>query len=123
MPLQLALLLLFGLTLPSYSSQQTCWATHYGAEIPRGAFTANGEKFDMNAMTAATPLSGPHLLPFNTKVKVTNVANGTSVVVRINDRGGFNSPKCIDLSDGAFSKLTALHPDPGHITVKLEVMK
>jgi rare lipoprotein A len=59
-------------------------------------------------------------LPFNTRVKVTNVANSTSVVVRINDRGPFVSDRCIDLSRGAFKSIASL--GAGVITVKYEVL-
>ncbi|MYV54601.1 hypothetical protein GT042_19220 [Streptomyces sp. SID3212] len=104
----------------------TCWATHYGAEIPPGSFTASGEIFDMNALTAATSLTLDPQLPFGTMVKVTNVANNASVTVRINDRGSFAStagaPFCIDLSDGAFRRIGAISPDPGHFNVTLEVL-
>jgi hypothetical protein len=104
------------------AAADTCWATHYGAEIPPGSFTASGEIFDAGALTAATSLSLSPQLPFGTQVKVTNTANGASVTVRINDRGTFTSPVCIDLSDGAFSRLAALSPDPGHIVVTEEVV-
>ncbi|MEK8172342.1 septal ring lytic transglycosylase RlpA family protein [Streptomyces sp. M19] len=100
----------------------TCWATHYGAEIPPGSYTASGEIFDVNAMAAATSLSLDPQLPFGTQVKVTNVDTGASVTVRINDRGTFTSPTCIDLTDGAFSQIAALTPDPGHITVTEEIV-
>jgi rare lipoprotein A len=105
----------------------TCWATHYGP-IPAGAFTASGEVYNGNANTAATSLTRNPQLPFGTKVKVTNVANGKSLVVRINDRGTFThtpqSPKCLDLTDGAFSRLGGvLNPDQGHIVVRQTVVK
>ena len=73
-------------------------------------------------MTAATSLSRDPQLPFGTMVRVTNTANGASVTVRINDRGTFTSPVCLDLTDGAFSTLAALSPDPGHIVVTEEVL-
>lgn len=62
--------------------------------------TANGEQFDTNAMTAAHKS-----LPFNTRVKVTNLANGKSAVVRINDRGPYISGRCLDLSTAAMSQI------------------
>ncbi|GHF79777.1 hypothetical protein GCM10018787_30720 [Streptomyces thermodiastaticus] len=104
----------------------TCWATHYGPE-PAGALTASGELFDNNADTAATSLSRNPQLPFGTQVKVTNVANGRSLIVRINDRGTFaytpQEPKCLDLTDGAFSRLGgSLNPDDGHIVVTEQVL-
>ncbi|GAA3167501.1 MULTISPECIES: septal ring lytic transglycosylase RlpA family protein [Streptomyces] len=104
----------------------TCWATHYGP-IPPGSYTASGELFDNNADTAATSLSRDPQLPFNTRVKVTNTANGASLVVRINDRGTFQQtpqePKCLDLTDGAFQRLGGvIDPDQGHIEVTEEVL-
>ncbi|GHH88737.1 hypothetical protein GCM10018793_69570 [Streptomyces sulfonofaciens] len=103
-----------------------CWATHYGPQPP-GALTASGELFDNNADTAATSLSRDPQLPFGTDVRVTNVANGRSLVVRINDRGTFaqtpQEPKCLDLTDGAFSRLGGvLDPDAGHIVVTQQVV-
>ncbi len=58
--------------------------------------TANGEFFDRKAMTAAHKT-----LPFGTMVRVTNLSNGQSVVVRINDRGPFKPGRVIDVSMGA----------------------
>lgn len=58
--------------------------------------TATGERFDKTQLTAAHKT-----LPFGTRVKVTNLANGRSVVVRINDRGPFKPGRIIDLSEAA----------------------
>jgi rare lipoprotein A len=58
--------------------------------------TASGERFDRTALTAAHKT-----LPLNTRVKVTNVVNGRSVIVRINDRGPFKPGRVIDLSEAA----------------------
>ncbi len=69
-------------------------ATWYGPELS-GNRTANGEMFNPNALTAAH-----RSLPFGTQVRVTNVKNGRSVVVRINDRLG-DPGVLIDLSQGA----------------------
>lgn len=68
-----------------------------------GQVTADGEQFDPNAFTAAHKT-----LPFNTRVRVTNPANGESVVVRINDRGPFVSGRCLDLSRAAFEAIASL---------------
>ena len=62
--------------------------------------TASGERFNPGAMTAAH-----RSLPFGTKVRVTNLRNGRSVVVRINDRGPFVRGRIIDLSKAAASQL------------------
>jgi len=70
-------------------------ASHYGKEW-QGRKTASGEPLDNNALTAAHPA-----LPFGTKVMVTLLKTGKSVVVRINDRGPFVKGRIIDLSDRA----------------------
>jgi len=62
--------------------------------------TASGERCDPSAMTAAH-----RTLPFGTKVKVENLKNGRTVVVRINDRGPFIGGRIIDLTKGAAHKL------------------
>lgn len=62
--------------------------------------TANGERFNQNSYTAAHKK-----LPFGTKVEVTNVKNGKSIVVRINDRGPFVRGRIIDLSRAAFTSI------------------
>src|SRR5215831_13230290 len=67
-------------------------ASYYGAEFD-SLRTASGERFAKNRMTAAH-----RTLPFGTRVRVTNAANGRSVVVRINDRGPFVKGRVLDLS-------------------------
>lgn len=70
-------------------------ASYYGAGEKLSSHTASGERFNPKDMTAAH-----RHLPFGTKLKVVNERTGKSVIVRINDRGPFNS-KIIDLSYGA----------------------
>ena len=77
--------------------------------------TANGERFDKTAMTAAHKT-----LPINTWVRVTNVVNGRSVVVRINDRGPYKPGRIIDLSAGAAQVLDMT--TVGLVPVKVEVI-
>lgn len=89
-------------------------ASYYGRRF-HGRRTANGERFDMNAMTAAHKR-----LPFGSKVRVTNSSNGKSVVVRINDRGPFTPGRTIDLSKAAAQKIGLIQR--GHGTVKLELI-
>jgi rare lipoprotein A len=72
-------------------------ASWYGGKF-HGRKTANGERYNQNAMTAAHKS-----LPFGTKVRVTNAANGKSVIVRINDRGPYSGKRVIDLSRAAAS--------------------
>ena len=74
-------------------------ASWYGKRF-HGKKTASGESYDMYAMTAAHPT-----LPIPSYVRVTSLANGQSVVVRINDRGPFHSQRIIDLSYTAATKL------------------
>lgn len=70
-------------------------ASYYGDELA-GNRTANGERFDPDALTAAH-----RTLAFGSRVRVTNMANGKSVVVRINDRGPFGRGRVIDVSHAA----------------------
>ncbi len=87
---------------PLISAQGFCEegrASWYGPGF-HGHSTANGERYDMHAMTAAHKL-----LPMGTMVRVTNQENGRSTVVRINDRGPFVSGRIIDLSLAAAKEL------------------
>lgn len=88
----------------------------YYADDFHGKKTANGETYDMYKMTAAH-----RSLPFNTKVKVTNLDNSRSIVVRINDRGPFKLERIIDLSLGAATQLGM--KGTGTARVKLEVVE
>ncbi|MGJ8645542.1 septal ring lytic transglycosylase RlpA family protein [Marinomonas colpomeniae] len=87
----------------------------YYADKYQGRKTANGEFFDQKAMTAAHKR-----LPFGSKVKVTNVENGKSIVVRINDRGPFIRGRIIDLSKSAFQRIG--NTNLGIIEVEIEVL-
>ena len=78
--------------------------------------TASGERLNNLAMTGAH-----RTLPFGTKVLVTNIKNGKSVTVTINDRGPFIKGRIIDLTRSAFSKIGNL--DSGTIKVKIKVVK
>lgn len=77
-------------------------ATFYGKAV-QGHRTASGETFDMNSFTAAHKT-----LPFGTIVEVTNLSNGKTVEVKINDRGPFGAGRVIDLSSAAFEQLASL---------------
>lgn len=89
-------------------------ATYYGNRYKTTRLTANGDVFDKNAMTCAAPKH----YAFGTRLRVTNVENGKSVVVRVNDRGGFGN-NVIDLTHGAFGKI-ADHSS-GRIKVNVEM--
>jgi rare lipoprotein A len=81
-----------------------------------GAKTANGEKFDPSELTAASPN-----LPFGTRLRVTNVSNGRSVVVRVNDRGPFVPGRVVDVSYSAAETLGMV--GRGTAKVKLDVVQ
>ena len=88
----------------------------YYAEDFHGKKTSNGEHFNMNDFTCAHKS-----LPFNTILKVTNLANGKSCEVRVNDRGPFVLNREIDLSKAAATKLGMI--GSGTTKVKLEIVK
>src|SRR5262249_55668390 len=80
---------------PKPKAYQVGTASWYGQQF-QGRQTASGEPFDMRDFTAAH-----HTLPLGTYVKVTNLKNGKSVVVRINDRGPYVEDRIIDVSYNA----------------------
>jgi rare lipoprotein A len=77
-------------------------ATWYGLVLDNHR-TASGERFDCRKLTAAS-----NTLPFGTRVKVTNLKNGRSVVVRINDRGLLDPGHIIDVSSAAAERIGLL---------------
>ncbi len=89
-------------------------ASWYGRKF-HGNTTANGERYDMYTMTAAHKT-----LPLPSFVRVTNLANGRSAVVRVNDRGPFHSGRVIDLSYAAAFKLGFLQH--GSTPVEIEAL-
>ncbi|NOZ35073.1 MAG: septal ring lytic transglycosylase RlpA family protein [Chlorobi bacterium] len=95
-----------------YQKGESSW---YGPGF-NGKKTASGEKFDMNKMTAAH-----RKLPFGTKVRVTNLKNNKSVIVRINDRGPYKKSRIIDLSKKAAEQIGLVKY--GVAPVKIEIVK
>ena len=94
--------------------QQRGVASYYGDGF-HGNLTANGETFDMYALTCA------HLtLPFGTVIRVINLDNDREVTVRVNDRGPYVGGRIIDLSTGAAEELGML--DAGIANVLLRVL-
>ncbi len=89
-------------------------ASYYGHELA-GNRTASGERFDPNGLTAAH-----RSLPLGTKLRVTNVANGRSVIVRVNDRGPFVRSRLIDVSLGAAREINMVRS--GKAQVRLEIV-
>lgn len=103
-----------GLTGPA-DYYQVGIASWYGPNF-HGNRTANGEIFDMNKMTAAHKS-----LPFETKVRVTDLKSNRSVTVRINDRGPFIKGRILDLSRRAAEKLGII--DTGTAEVGLQIIQ
>ena len=93
---------------------QTGNGSWYGKKF-QGRLTANGEKYNMYALTAAHKT-----LPFNTMVEVTNLSNNRKVIVRINDRGPYAKGRIIDLSYLGAKKLG--YANKGVAKLKIKVL-
>ena len=105
----------FSLPVAVVSQVISGMASWYGPGF-HGGTTANGERFNQYKYTAAHPN-----LPFGTPVRVTNMYNGRSVVVRINDRGPYTGGRVIDLSKRAAQTIGLISSGVGR--VKLEVIR
>ena len=81
------------------SDSRTSMASYYHDKF-NGRKTASGEIFHNTKLTAAN-----RTLPFGTKLKVTNLRTGKSVIVKVNDRGPFHSSRALDLSKAAFDEI------------------
>jgi rare lipoprotein A len=88
-------------------------ATWYGADF-QGSPMADGVLYDMWDPTTAAS----NIYPLGTRLRVTRVETGQSIVVRVTDRGAFRNPILVDLSYAAFSALA--HPDVGVIRITVE---
>jgi rare lipoprotein A len=86
-------------------------ASWYGPKF-NGRQTANGERYDMNAFTAAHPS-----LPFGTKIGVRNTRTGREVVVRVNDRGPYSKNRIIDLSYAAAREVGVVGPGTASVEI------
>lgn len=91
---------------------QTGVASWYGRQF-HGKKTASGDIYDQNGLTAAH-----RSLPLNCYVKVTNKANGKSVVVKVNDRGPFSSSHVMDLSYGAAKQIGLVNAGSGNVLIE-----
>jgi rare lipoprotein A len=87
-------------------------ASWYGPDF-HGKNTASGERYDMYAMTAAH-----RTLPIPCYARITNLGNGRSVIVRINDRGPFASNRIVDLSYSAATKLDIVRPGTAFVELR-----
>ena len=99
----------------NYNYKEVGIASWYGPDFHQG-ITANGETYNMYDLSAAH-----RTLPLPSIVKVTNLDNGKSVVVRVNDRGPFVNNRIIDLSKAAAEKLDFI--DTGTAKVRVEILK
>ncbi|MHB1206646.1 MAG: septal ring lytic transglycosylase RlpA family protein [Rhodospirillaceae bacterium] len=97
-----------------YAYVQEGIASWYGQDF-HGKRTANGEKYDMNAITAAHPT-----LPLPSVVHVTNLDNGRQLTVRVNDRGPFHSSRIIDVSRRAAQLLGFYDVGTAHVRVEID---
>lgn len=97
------------------AAAQTRTATYYGDRYKTRRHTANGDWFHKDSLTCASMIH-----KFGTMLRVTNPANGKSVVVRVNDRGQF-ARNNIDLSYGAFGQIAEHRL--GRIKIKVEEIK
>lgn len=95
---------------PNYA--KTGIASWYGKDF-HGRLTANGEVYDMYALTAAHPT-----LPLPSLVEVTNTRNGRRIVVRVNDRGPFKRGRIIDLSYRSAERLGLVRSGTGEVHVR-----
>lgn len=86
----------------------------YYADFHHGKKTANGERFNMHALTAAH-----RTLPLGSKIKVTNLNNGKEVVVRVNDRGPYARGRVLDVSLGAAKKLDMIKTGTAKVSIQI----
>lgn len=91
---------------------QTGKASWYGPGF-HGKKTSSGERFDMNTLSAAH-----RTLPIPSYARVTNLSNGKSVIVRINDRGPFHGNRVMDLSKAAAKELGFIHTGTANVKVE-----
>lgn len=97
-------------TIESFS--QTGKASWYGPGF-HGKKTSSGERFDMNTLSAAH-----RTLPIPSYARVTNLSNGKSVIVRINDRGPFHGNRVMDVSKAAAKELGFIHTGTANVKVE-----
>jgi rare lipoprotein A len=95
---------------PAYKAEGI--ASWYGPDF-HGRLTANGEVFDMHGITAAHPT-----MPLPSYARVTNLDNGRSIIVRVNDRGPYANNRIIDLSIGAANALHFYGEGLAHVRVE-----
>jgi rare lipoprotein A len=108
---------ILGLTSCARKITETGKGSYYADKF-QGRTTSSGAKFDQHKMTAAHKT-----LPFGTKVKVVNLANGRSVKVTINDRGPFTPGRIIDVSKKAAEKLGMVKAGVANVEIRYKGKK
>ena len=88
-------------------------SSYYGTDF-HGKLTANGEVYDMYGLTAAHKE-----MPLNTVARVTNLDNGRSLILRINDRGPYIDGRILDCSYGAAKKLGFINEGTANVEIKI----
>ncbi|MBD9566370.1 MULTISPECIES: septal ring lytic transglycosylase RlpA family protein [Pseudomonas] len=99
-------------TIDPHGYDKTGVASYYGAKH-HGKRTASGERFNQHGLTAAH-----RQLPFGTRVKITNLNNDRSCVVRVNDRGPYSRGRLIDVSREAAEQLGMLRSGTAKVRVQ-----
>ena len=99
-------------TVDPHGYDKTGVASYYGAKH-HGKRTASGERFNQHGLTAAH-----RQLPFGTRVKITNLNNDRSCVVRINDRGPYSRGRLIDVSREAAEQLGMMRSGTAKVRVQ-----
>ena len=119
MKFYLLLITIYVITICSCSRKiiETGKASFYADKF-KGRKTASGDIFRQNKKTAAHKT-----LPFGTKVKVTNLTNGNTVKVRVNDRGPFVAGRIIDLSKKAARKLNMINAGVTSVKISFKQVK
>lgn len=107
-----------GATSPDTPYQRVMWkqtgiASTYGGKF-HGRLTASGERFNAHKLTAAH-----RILKFGTRVKVTRLSNGLTVIVRITDRGPYHGERILDVSTAAARALGMIHPSVMQVTLEV----
>lgn len=103
-----------GVTADVMRTDRDTGTASYYAEAFHGKKTSSGEKYDMHDLTCAH-----RWLPYNTQVRVTNLANGRSVVVRVNDRGPWKHTRLIDVSKGAARELDMIRTGTAQVAIEV----
>lgn len=102
------------LTMHVMAVESDTGTASYYAEAFHGKKTSSGERYDMNGLTCAH-----RWLPYNTNVRVTNLKNGRSVVVRVTDRGPWKHTRLIDVSKGAAKELDMIRSGTARVMIEV----